>query len=292
MDKENSPNAIVLSPPTVTPTTTTSSSSSSNSRIPTESSSSMSLLKRPSTMKELQSTAGTSSSNKKAKKENDKEEEEMLDLAITLGYQPGDRFQVQWEIEQPTNNEDEEEENEDDDDDDEQEEDNEEKGKTMIEKWWGATLQEYDGRSEDSVAIRVLKYDPYPEFGFPESSLEDVIFLGDSLLTSPDSMIQLNYRREGVRTADGDGTTITTDEDIIVRFNEDGMDEQLNAILMGAFAKNEAMWKSLPPSRQAEIAEKIKTKKEELLKVLISKKEVITASSIKDILRETFGGAR
>lgn len=187
--------------------------------------------------------------NKKAKKE-----EEILDLAVTLGYKAGDRFQVQWEIDQP-----------------------EAPQEEPIVKWWGATLQEFDGRSTDNVAIRVLKYDPYPEQGFDEPSLEDVVFLGDSLLSSPDSVNQLNYRREG--------------EDSILWMNEDDMDEQLNAILMGALAKNEAAWKSLPAAQQAVIAEQIKIKKEELLKVLKSKKEVITSSSIKDILQETFGQA-
>ena len=104
--------------------------------------------------------------------------------------------------------------------------------------------------------------------------------MGDSLLVSPDSSMQLNYKREG------------SDEDTIVWLNENDMDEQLNAILMGALAKNEAVWKALPPAQQAVIAENIKTKKEELLKVLRSKKEVITSATIKDILRETFGGSK
>jgi hypothetical protein len=225
-DKENSPNAV--SPPT------TSNSPAAAS------------LKRP--------TTESIPTNKKVKAAAEEDEGEILDLAVTLGYQPGDRLQVQWEIEHPDAVE-------------------------PIVKWWGATLQEFDGRSEDNVAIRVLKYDPYPELGFEESSLEDVIFLGDSLLVSPDSTTQLNYKKEG------------SDEDNIVWLTEDDMDQQLNAILMGALAKNEAAWKSLPPSQQAAIAERIKIKKEELLKVLRSKKEVITSSSIKEILRETFGGA-
>ena len=228
----------------------------------------------------------TSSSNKKIKPaDHDKndDDEDILDLAVTLGYRPGDRFLVQWEIDQV---------NEDDNDDEEDGNDDNDNDRAPsspaltppppIVKWWGATLQEFDGRSEDCVAIRVLKYDPCPEFGFEESSLEDVIFMGDSLLVSPDSSLQLNYKREGGEEEDS----------TIVRLNENDMDEQLNAILMGALAKNEAAWKSLPPAQQAVIAEKIQTKKEELLKVLKSKKEVITSATIKDILRETFGGAK
>lgn len=230
--KENSPNAMAPAAGIHTTTTPGSPVTESSSKLPSSDES----MVPPS------------------KKQKAADQGELLDLAVTLGYQPGDRLSVQWEIEQPDTAD-------------------------PIVKWWGATLQEFDGRSEDSVAIRVLKYDACPELGFEESSLEDVIFLGDSLLVSPDSTIQLNYKREG------------QDEDAIVWMNEDDMDQQLNAILMGALAKNEAMWKSLPPAKQALIAEQIKTKKEELLAVLRSKKEIITSSSIKDILRETFGGA-
>lgn len=173
-----------------------------------------------------------------------------MDLAVTLGYKPGDRLEVQWEIEKDD-------------------------GETVV-HWWGATLLPFDGRTEDSVAIRTLHYDVCPELGFSETSDEDVIFLGQDLLVSPDSTTQLTYRREG--------------EEDVYWLTEDDMDDQLNEILMGALAKNQAAWRNLPAAQQAMIAEKIKTKKDELLKVLKSRKEVITSSSIQDILRETFGG--
>lgn len=176
-----------------------------------------------------------------------------MDLAITLGYNPGDRIEVQWEIEND--------------------------GETVV-KWWGATLLPFDGRTTDSVAIRTLHYDPFPELGFPDPSDEDVIFLGDDLLVSPDSTTQLRYRREG-----GD----VGDDDHVFSMNEQDMEEQLNAILMGALAKSQSKWATLTPAQQAIIAENIKTKKEQLMSVLKSKKEVITSASIKEILRETFG---
>lgn len=173
-----------------------------------------------------------------------------LDLAVTLGFKPGDRLEVQWEVEM--------------------------NDETVV-KWWGATLEPHDGRTTDSVAIRTLHYDACPELGFDEPNDEDVIFLGEDLLVSPDSTTQLNFRREG--------------EEDVYWLNEQDMDEQLNAILMGAMAKNQATWQKLEPAQQLLIAEKIKTKKEQLVQVLRSKNEVITSTSIQDILRETFGSA-
>jgi hypothetical protein len=92
-----------------------------------------------------------------------------LDLALTLGYKEGDRIEVQWEIERL--------------------------GETKV-HWWGATLLKHDGRTTDSVAIRTIEYDRKPELGF-DSCKDDVIFLGDDLIVSPDSQTQLKYRREG-----------------------------------------------------------------------------------------------
>jgi hypothetical protein len=282
INKENSPNGTVSHPVAPPPPQNTANNNHNNHTAAS---------KRPMT---TDSTAvvppppTSSSSNKKIKPDHDKnddEEEGILDLAVTLGYRPGDRFLVQWEIDPVNDEDDDDEDNNDDNDDDNYNNRASSPALTPpppVVKWWGATLQEFDGRSEDCVAIRVLKYDPCPELGFAESSLEDVIFMGDSLLVSPDSSLQLNYKREGGEEEDS----------TIVRLNENDMDEQLNAILMGALAKNEAAWKSLPPAQQAVIAEKIQTKKEELLKVLRSKKEVITSATIKDILRETFGGAK
>mmetsp|Transcript_71117 Transcript_71117/g.206250 ORF Transcript_71117/g.206250 Transcript_71117/m.206250 type:complete len:248 (+) Transcript_71117:76-819(+) len=197
------------------------------------------------------------SPSSKRPKPTEEKEEESLDLAITLGYNPGDRIEVQWEIEND--------------------------GETVV-KWWGATLLPFDGRTTDSVAIRTLHYDPCPEMGFPDSSDEDVIFLGDDLLVSPDSTTELHYRREGTGGEGGDDAA-----DHVYCMNEQDMEEQLNAILMGALAKSQSKWATLTPAQQAIIAENIKNKKEQLMSVLKSKKEVITSASIKEILRETFG---
>jgi hypothetical protein len=182
-------------------------------------------------------------SSKRAKTET---EGAPLDLAVTLGYKKGDRIQVQWEIEK--------------------------KGQIGV-HWWGASLLEHDGRTTDQVAIRTIKYDAYPELGF-HSCTDDVIFLGDDLIVSPDSQTQLKYRREG--------------EEEIFSYNEGDMDEQLNAILMGALDKNKNAWASLNPATQAIIAEKIALKKDKLMEVLRAHNDVITSATIKDILQKAF----
>ena len=164
-------------------------------------------------------------------------------------FKPGDRLEVQWEVEDEGD---------------------------VVTRWWGATLEAHDGRTEDSVAIRVLDYDPFPEKGFPERSREDVIFLGNDLLVSPDSQTQLTFRREG-------------DSEPVVWYNEGGLNEQLNKILMGALDNHKAAWNGLDPAQQAVIAEKIKHKKEKLMEVLRDQKSVITPSGIKDILQQAFG---
>lgn len=168
-----------------------------------------------------------------------------LDLAVTLGYKDGDRIEVEWEIE------------------------NDNEDKTV--HWWGATLLKHDGRTEDSVAIRQLLYDPYKDF---ESSKEDVIFLGDDLLVSPDSQNQLKFRREG--------------EDEVTWYNEGDLNQKLNTILMGALTKNETAWKILPPARQALIASKIASKKEKLIEALRDHDGVITSDTIQEVMQKAF----
>jgi hypothetical protein len=171
-----------------------------------------------------------------------------LDLAETFGYKQGDRLEVLWEVEMD--------------------------GETT-KKWWGATLDPSDGRTEDGVAIRVLHYDSFPEAGFQEC-YDDVIFMGEDLLVSPDSQTQLQYRRLG-------------STEPIVWYNERDLGAQLNNILMGALSKHSESWKSLPPAQQAAIAEKIAKKKEKLLEALKAHKTIITSASVKEILSKAFG---
>ena len=85
--------------------------------------------KRPKTI------ATKSSDNNNPNKENtsneQEEEEGPLDLANVFGYKVGERFEVQWDIVHDEGTDD---------------------AKTVT-LWWGATLMEYDGKTEDSVAV-------------------------------------------------------------------------------------------------------------------------------------------
>jgi hypothetical protein len=170
-----------------------------------------------------------------------------LDLAETFGYKQGDRLEVLWEVDMAGE---------------------------VSKKWWGATLDPSDGRTEDGVAVRVLHYDSFPEAGFAEC-YDDVIFMGEDLLVSPDSQTQLKYRRHG-------------STEPIVWYNERDLGEQLNTILMGALSKHSESWKSLPPAQQAAIAEKIAKKKEKLLDALKAHKTIIASASVKEILCKAF----
>jgi len=188
---------------------------------------------------------------------------ETVDLAETLGLKPGSEIEVEWEIHN----------------------DDASTNKASL-HWWKATLLEHDGRTTDSVAIRQLHYEARPDLGFNESSKEDVIFLGhDVLVTSksgdwdnyPDSthVSQMPYRR-------------VNSNDEVFYYSEDQLEEQLNALLMGALQKNKTSWNMMPAAQQAMIAETIRKKKEQLKGVLMAENKVITSDVIKDILARTF----
>jgi hypothetical protein len=182
--------------------------------------------------------------------DNDKE---VLDIATMLGYKPGDRFVVQWEVHS-----------------------DESEDKEPTTRWWGATLLEHDGRTEDSVAIRVLDYDPYTEGGFPERSEEDVIFLGKDTLVNPVTQDEMTYRPEG---------------DEAVWLGREDVEGVVNATLEKAFQKNSQAWKSMSSAQQAVIAGTIAEKKEKLLDLLLAQPNgVITSNDMKSILTKTMEG--
>lgn len=180
--------------------------------------------------------------------------EEVLDLANILGYKSGDRFEVCWELVPEGADETAEPE----------------------QRWWGATLLEHDGRTEDSVAVRVLRYDAYPQGGFAERSLEDVIFLGRDNLIDPSNHQEMEYRREG--QDDSESTYV----------NRDDIEQVVNDTLSNAFKKNSASWNNLSRSQQASIAEIVAEKKERLVELLLNQpNRVITPSQMQDILART-----
>ena len=183
-------------------------------------------------------------------------EQESLDLAETLGYKAGDRFEVQWEIHEQSNDE-----------------ASSEVPKT---RWWGATLLEHDGRTEDSVAIRVLDYDPYPEGGFPERSQEDVIFLGKTTLVNPVSQDELTYRQEG--------------SDTTIWLRRGQVEDVVNETLKNALQNNSRAWGSMSQAQQALVAGAVAEKKEKLVDLLLNHCPdggVITSSDMQSILSRT-----
>jgi len=202
--------------------------------------------KDESSVKRPAETAVDAESTKRSRGEG----QEVLDLANTLGFKVGDRLEVEWEIMNESDNSD---------------------SKTH---WWAATLLEHNGRTEDSVAIRTLDYDPYPEGGFPERSQEEVIFMGEDLLIDPVSHQELRYRREG--------------EDSTVWYGKrDDVEELINTTLMNAMMKNAGSWKSLSSAQQAAIAEMVAVKKEKLMDLMSNHpKGVITSTDMQSILAQ------
>jgi hypothetical protein len=189
-----------------------------------------------------------------------------VDLAVHLGFQPGDRIEVQWEVGDI------------------------EKGEQLTRRWWGATLMEHDGRvlsAEDdegppmSLAIRVLDYDPYPEGGFPERMRESVVFTGDNTLSNPeDDEVILVFRREGEEAVE--------DDEPIFRLSDSEMEEYVNSIMISLFDKHSDTIKQLPAAQQAMIAERLKIGKEKFLDALaqLGSGAHVTAEKIQELLAQ------
>lgn len=174
---------------------------------------------------------------------------EVLDLADVIGLKAGDRIEVEWQIG----------------------DDGDEETSAAESHWWGATLQEFDWRLEDGVAIRVLDYDPYPEKGFPERSKEDVIFLRPDVVVKLPSQEELRFRRAG-------------DEDAVWVGRND-MEDVVNSVLVNAMQKNSQAWKGMSRAQQATIAGQIAGKKEKLVQLLLNhESRVITSTDMQELL--------
>lgn len=152
---------------------------------------------------------------------------EAVDVARSVGLRPGDRIEVKWDlhIEEGTDAA-----------------GGEGAGPAAegeaapavtrtIPKWWGATLLHPDGRTHtltdrgetgpgempgpprDSAAVpvRSLDYDPCPEHGFPERSLEDVAILSDRSLLNLSSGTRAHWRKEGSEWEPSEGEHIADD---------------------------------------------------------------------------------
>jgi hypothetical protein len=172
-------------------------------------------------------------------------EDEVLDLARTMGLEAGDRLEVQWEIEM--------------------------NGETAT-RWWGATLLEHDGRTEDGVAIRILDYDPFPEGGFPESSKEEVIFMGRDVLINYASQEESSYR------------LLTDDNSEVVWVGNEGIEDLVDTILTSAMQKTASNFNALPRAQQALFAEKVAEKKEKLVQLLKNHMEENRVAGVNRVL--------
>jgi hypothetical protein len=197
-------------------------------------------------------------------------------------------------------------------------------------RWWGGVLQAADGRvytirnandnDEVTVPIRTIDYDPYLP-NFPNRSLEDVCFLTDHSLLNMSSQTRTCWRIEGHSweppTSESTSTssqhehghnspTTTTeqlhqmdDDEISVTSTsqEDGLREVLDTILQSALQSSGVLqkMKSIHPSQQCVMAEKIANMKDKLLLKLLDKLKldvdvgsdrVVTPELIKIVMTE------
>ena len=184
-----------------------------------------------------------------------REDKEILDLAKKCGFRDGDRLEVAWRV-------------------------NDEEDV----HWWGATLLPWSEEDivDECVAVRQLKYDPYPDAGFHEESIEAVIFLGEDILANPETHEQLEFRREGQEEESAvDGSPIRADPN-----------ELVNQMLQNALAKHGGFLSKLPASQQAFIAEKMAQKREHLVDHLkvAAQTGVVTKDRMQDILTRVSRG--
>lgn len=223
------------------------SSKTDENQAPATNSSDEPQLKRPAIKEASEPTAKRSCSDTGS---------EVLDLAETMGYKTGDRFEVKWEVSNDGNEE-----------------------EDIIEHWWSATLLEHDGRTTDSVAIRVLDYDPFPEGGFPERSKEDIIILGRDTLVNPETCEELTYRVAG---------TSEEEEEALIYLRRDNVEEIVNSTLQNALVKNSEAWSRLAPAQQAVIASSVAEKKKKLVELLLNfPGGVISPADMQSILTKT-----
>mmetsp|Transcript_27992 Transcript_27992/g.67949 ORF Transcript_27992/g.67949 Transcript_27992/m.67949 type:complete len:299 (-) Transcript_27992:4437-5333(-) len=233
-----------------------------------------------------------------------KEEDKTFDTAVVIGYKAGDELEVQWELEVDV----------------EDEETGDVKVKNVT-KWWKATLLPYDtknGKVVDNVAVRTLRYEAMPEFGFEEESEEDVMFLSFNTLVTPpdlkagetihlDELTKLTYRRAGredidydpesVNAALGGNDSVAPDEQgtdpnkAVVKLGkgEEAIDALVDSILDASLKKLQSQFVSMPASQQAMVGSKIAQKKEKLKQALLEKWKanpaaVLSADDTKEVL--------
>jgi len=227
-------------------TTATTDAAATSSDIPTAVS-----KEENASLDATTSAANNDNNNNDNNNEGTANEEGVLDICNQIGLKAGHRLEVEWQLEETP------------------EEGGEPK---LVTRWWGCTLQPYDGRTNEGVAVRVLDYDPYPAGGFPERSLEEVIFLSHDLCISPENHAEFKFRPEGVVTVE----------------NEEEARTIVNTIISGTMEKHSHLWRNLTPAQQATIAAQVAAKKERLVEAIMSRSRstVIGEESMREILQE------
>lgn len=186
-------------------------------------------------------------------------------------------------------------------------------------RWWGATLLLHDGRShvlsdEDgghngasvSAALRVLDYDPYPEGGFPDRSLEEVVLLSDRSILNVSTGTRAHWRREGDKwepgpkeVIDEDGLNPAVDHDegegetIPLPNPAENLRTIVDNILQSTLMKssNAARMNAMTAAQRAALADKVSRGKEVLLQKMIALTEsdpggVITGEHVQRCMAE------
>lgn len=137
--------------------------------------------------------------------------------------------------------------------------------------WWDATLLPHDGRTSDSVAIRVLKYQSLPHLGFPDESQEDVIFVGQETLIQYESQEALTYR------------VLSEDGSPLQWLSAAQVESLVQTILSNALSNTQ--FSQLPMNRQMELADQIKAKKEKLIMLLQQQHSIVTKEHVLSLLQ-------
>eukprot|EP00978_Attheya_sp_CCMP212_P031983 scaffold122884_cov51-Attheya_sp.AAC.2 len=185
--------------------------------------------------------------------------------------------------------------------------------------WWTATLLLKDDRTHELVAddddvddkpvvvpIRTLDYDPYPQGGFPERSLEDVCFLSEHSILNVSSESNAYYRKEGdnweptddyeERIMEAVEADTAEAESQLVSGNgankEESMRFILDTVLQASLASTGGHTKMqhMNPAQRLAVAEKIATAKERLLERIMQHDGdgVITAETVRTFMAEAW----
>jgi hypothetical protein len=156
-------------------------------------------------------------------------------------------------------------------------------------RWWGATLKPWDGTHCEGMAIRSLLYDAYSLGGFPDPSLETVIFAEqpNRLLTYPGLEPMIFRREKHLNSEDRPSEEDESSLSHVVVAGRDGMEQLVDGLLMGALRKNNAQWSRLSAAKQAVIADLVARKKARLLELIeehLQSHDVVSSSDMRRIL--------